>query len=132
MSRTSFMFAISAGVALAVPYLLYARRSRDRSRVFGAGLIVAALIYVGFAIAGGHRTDLLVELGGVVLFAAFAFLGVRHSIHWLALGWVSHVAWDVVLHPADWWYPVACIGFDLVVAGAIIGMSWQGKPPAYP
>ena len=45
----------------------------------------------------------------------------------LALGWAAHVIWDVGMHlhgagaeftPA--WYPAVCIGFDLVVAAAIV------------
>ena len=42
---------------------------------------------------------------------------------WLALGWLAHPIWDVVLHlmgagtsftPA--WYALACLGFDPLVA----------------
>ena len=122
-----FALAILAGVMLALPYVLYARRVRDRRRVFGIGLIVAALIYVVFALVGDTVEGVLIELGGVVLFGMFAFLGDRCSVYFLALGWVAHVCWDVLLHPianssyAPWWYPVACIGFDLVVAAAIVG-----------
>ena len=121
-----FALTVLAGVALALPYVLYARRSRNRRRVFGAGLIIAAFIYVVFALVGGTVEGVLIELGGVVLFGIFAFLGVRGSVYFLALGWVAHVGWDLLLHPiqsssyAPWWYPVVCIGFDLIVAGAIL------------
>jgi signal transduction histidine kinase len=36
------------------------------------------------------------------------------------LGWAAHAGWDLLFHRLDvasyapWWYPVACIGFDLV------------------
>jgi hypothetical protein len=71
----------------------------------------------------------------VALFGILAFLGVRYSAYFLALGWVAHVAWDLLLHPvhvsayAPLWYPVACIGFDLAVAGAVVGASWAGSEP---
>ena len=132
---TQVVLALFAGVVLALPYLLYARRTRDRRRVFGVGLLVAATIYIGFAVSKGNLNALLVELIGVALFGILAFLGIRYSAYFLALGWVAHVAWDLLLHPvnvssyAPWWYPVACIGFDLVVAGAIAGASWPGSEP---
>ena len=113
--------AAAAGVALAVPYVRYARRTH-----FAAGLVIAALVYVVFAIARGTTGSLLIELGGVVLFTAIAFLGIRHSALWLAAGWAVHVGWDLLLHPVDassyapWWYPPLCLGFDLAVAAGIV------------
>ena len=133
MIRHEFVLAVSLGVVLALPYLLYARRVRNRRRVFGIGLVAAAFIYVLFAVFAGTQRDLLVESSGVVLFGALAVLGIRRSAWFLALGWAAHVGWDLLLHPVDvssyapWWYPVTCIGFDLVVAGAILG---AGTPPA--
>ena len=127
MIHNDFALAVFAGVALALPYLLYARRVRHWRRVYGAGLVIAAAVYVAFAACRGTLRETLVELGGVVLFGILAVLGVRYSAWVLALGWVAHLGWDLLLHPvsapsyAPWWYPVACIGFDLVVAGAIVG-----------
>lgn len=124
------MLALIAGVALALPYVLYARRRRG---AYGIGLVVAASVYVVFAGSRGTLKELMLELSGVVVFSILAFLGVRYSVYLLALGWVSHVIWDLLLHPvkvssyAPWWYPVACIGFDLIVAGAIIGAAWRDQ-----
>jgi hypothetical protein len=135
MLGTEFVLALFAGVALALPYLLYARRARDRRRVFGIGLLVAASIYIGFAVFKDNVDALLVELAGVALFGILAVLGIRYSAYFLALGWAAHVGWDLLLHSVDvssyapWWYPVACIGFDLVVTGAIVGASWPGSEP---
>ncbi len=81
MISNEFVLAIVAGVALAVPYVLYARRRRQ---AFGIGLVVAASVYVIFAASRGT---------------------VRESSY------------------APWWYPVTGIGFDLIVAGAILGSS---------
>jgi peptidylprolyl isomerase len=98
---------ILLGAALAVPYAWLARRSK-------LGLILAAAIYVPFA----RRDELLLTLGGVALFTILAFAGPR----FLAFGWAMHIAWDVLLHPhaTPWWYPPLCIGFDVVVAIAIL------------
>ena len=115
------------GVALAVPYVLYGRGAR----VFAAGLIVAAAIYVVFAATRGTFQDVLLELGGVAVFGTLAVLGLRRPLV-LATGWALHVSWDVLLHPigdtsyAPWWYPVLCIGFDLVVAAAILRLKIEG------
>ena len=120
--------ALLAGVALAALYVAWAGRGRTGNRAFAAGLVVAAVVYVGFAIARGTGQQLLLESIGVVLFATLAFLGVRRSAHFLALGWLFHAGWDIALHPvaatsyAPWWYPVVCITFDVVVAAAI----WRG------
>jgi len=129
MTRNELALAISAGVALAIPYSLYALRARHAKRVFGVGLVVAAAAYVVFAAVRASFDGFLIESCGVLLFAGIAALGVRGSAHVLALGWLGHILWDLLLHPAfsyaPWWYPVACIGFDLVVAGAIFARSMR-------
>jgi hypothetical protein len=127
MIRPAFVLAILAGVALALPYLQLARRPRRSRIALFAGLPAAAVIYVVFAAVAGSWRDVLLELGGVLLFTAVAAAGLRWSMSLLALGWIGHVAWDLFLHPVDvsayapWWYPVVCIGFDVLVAGFILG-----------
>src|SRR6188472_4088669 len=130
------LMELGAGIVLAVPVVVLARRSapRDEARIYAAGLVIAALIYVGFAVAGGAEPRwTLIELAGLVPFAALAWLGLRSSLGWLAVGWAAHAAWDTVLHllagtpgfvPA--WYPVVCIGFDLFMAG-VIGLRLTTK-----
>jgi hypothetical protein len=119
-------FQILLGAALAVPLVLYARSRRREDVIYALGLVVAALVYVGFALAAGAGTAVLIaELVGVALFGAVAWLGVRRTALWLAAGWALHVGWDLLLHPlsgpgyAPAWYVRACIGFDLVVAAWI-------------
>jgi len=119
----SALVAVVGGGLLALPYILYARRRR---RALGYGLIVAAAIYVVFAAVAGDVRAVLVEIVGLGAFAAIAIIGIRRSANILALGWVAHVAWDVLFHSmthsgyAPWWYPAACIGFDLVVATDVL------------
>ena len=96
-------------------------------RALSTGLIVAAAIYVGFAVAWGTRNWVFLELSGVIIYSIFVFLTYRFSPYWLAAGWGFHPAWDVFLHLlgeghtiAPYWYVVACISFDVLVAVYIL------------
>ena len=124
------LFDFLIGAALAVPFSVIARSlSENRANlVYAAGLILAALVYVAFAAAGGASTMWLAfEVCALLLYAVLAWVGLRRSIIALAIGWAAHVAWDLVVHVrgagAQYtpdWYPWVCAGFDLVVAIAII------------
>ncbi len=119
---------IAAGIALALPYVWFATRPRVSRFLIGGGLVVAALIYVGFAVFGGADARWLgVEVAGVALYGAFVALGYRLGARWLAAGWGAHVAWDVLLHEqgpgaayTPHWYPEVCLGFDVAVALAVV------------
>ena len=126
---------ILLGALLAAPLVLAARGRRVERQIYAAGLVVAALVYVGFAAAAGAGTAALArELIGVALFGAVAWLGLRRAAIWLAAGWAAHVGWDLLLHPlseagfAPAWYVRACIGFDLALAAWIaLGMDDGGR-----
>lgn len=131
------LIPIVLGAVLGVSFVLGARAwTRGTGRLpLVVGLLVTALIYVGFALAAEDRNrSLVVEAFGVVLFGLLAWLGLRRSLWWLSVGWLGHVAWDVGLHldrtlaavPA--WYPLFCVGFDLVVAGYLLGPASQPRP----
>lgn len=99
-------------------------------RVWGLGLVIAAAIYVAFALIGGAYNYLPMELGGVVLYGAFAWLAVKHNLLWLAAGWALHVGWDVWLHSEEATafvppgYTDMCIGFDIAIAVYICWVVW--------
>jgi hypothetical protein len=124
--------AIQALVPVVIAFLLsrfvgdFAGRS-----VLAIFLIMAAGSYQGFAIMA---SDLLgagsiwapVELVGGVVFGTMALLGLRGSHWWLAVGWAAHPIWDIVLHYfgpggsfAPESYVIACLSFDLLIAGYI-------------
>jgi hypothetical protein len=118
------------GALLGALYVVAARAwaLRAERRVLALGLVVTALIYVGFALSSHvDSSTFLLEAGGAALFSLVAWLGVRGALWWLAGGWVAHVAWDVGLHfdrnvmLVPVWYPLFCVGFDLMVAGFILG-----------
>lgn len=114
-----------------------AGRSPDRTaHLFAHALVVAAFIYVAFAMASMESAWLAVEIAGLLIFVGFASLGLKRSLSWLWLGWALHILWDVGIHlvaeasfvPA--WYPVLCIGFDAVVSYHVYRMQSTHKQSA--
>jgi hypothetical protein len=109
--------------------LIYALRKMKNGRFkkFAAGsLVIAALVYIGFAAVGisveaASSNWLLVEILGLFIYTFFAYAGIKIAPWFLAVGWIAHILWDVGLHfgagaafvPA--FYPPVCIGFDLVL-----------------
>lgn len=117
------MIWLPAGIILAFVFIFLAR-AFDQRKVFAIGLVVAAFIYVGFAVSGGASAGwIVVEVLGVALYGFAAWLGLRVSPWWLVIGWGAHPVWDVGLHLvgtgrefAPGWYAIICISFDTVVA----------------
>ncbi len=127
------------GVALAIPYVLVGHRLGDRSaRLWWAGgLVLIALIYVGFPLRrGAPLPDVAFELCGVLLYGAAAVLGLRGDRAWLALGWTLHPIWDIGLHNssetalAPMWYVWACLAFNLLVAAYLWRVARTPLDPA--
>jgi hypothetical protein len=109
-------------------FIFWARRLRlERElRLYALALVVAALIYLGFAASGAANFAwLALELTGLLVFTLFALAGLKISAWILAAGWAAHAAWDLILHKladADFvpaWYPLVCLSFDLLLAGYI-------------
>jgi hypothetical protein len=126
------LLPILVGAVLGGLFVAFARaRQAGTARVLALGLVVAALIYVALALGGKGREWLVIELAGVGLFGGLAWIGLRASLWWLAVGWVAHVAWDVGLHldraqaVVGAWYPLLCVGFDLVVAGFVVSAALE-------
>ena len=129
----------------ALIYLARHRGVQREQRLLANALIVAAIIYVGFALVWGDSSWLLIELAGVPAYGLFYWLAYRQSFYWLALGWSAHPAWDIFLHltgpghdVAPAWYATACISFDFLLAAYIVASAnrWQnaadkapGEPP---
>ena len=70
---------------------------------------------------------LALESLGVFSYGGAALAGLKLWPWLLAIGWTAHVGWDVLLHlngaGAEYtppWYPWLCVGFDLVLAGAVL------------
>ena len=117
------------GLAAAWLYIRIATKRPEHShRWFSIGLVVAALVYLNLAIVAQAPTAaVLTELGGVILFAGLVWIASGRSSFLLAIGWLLHPIWDVVLHVsgsgADYapeWYVWACISFDILVGVHLI------------
>jgi hypothetical protein len=140
---SAILYSLSGAVAGAVVIGLLARQAADqgnrrRLALYALGLVGAALIYVARAAAAdvgpGGRGHLPVEALGLSLFTLLAALGLARWPALLALGWAGHALWDLLrgAHAAyiPAWYPPACGGFDLVVAGYLAWLLW--RRPAKP
>jgi hypothetical protein len=124
------------GALSCLAFILVARRLglRRETTIYAFALVAAALIYVCFAVAGRAPFSwVALELGGLVLFSSVALLGLRIGLWALALGWAAHAAWDVLLHKfldarfVPEWYPVMCIGFDLLLAAYMVARLRAGQ-----
>ena len=131
------MVPLLAGALLASALLVLCRRlgPRGARRMLAAGLVIAAVIYLGFAAWAGTARWLALESAGVLLFGVPAWLGLRRTRFWLAAGWALHPVWDLWLHGSPGaafvpsWYPVLCVGFDLVVALYLLGPTPGASTP---
>lgn len=122
---TILWIIIGGAAAAALLWCLRKTKAGTHPKTYANMLVIAAIIYVGFAFFGGALEWAYIEVIGVVIFAAIAAAGLKFSYWLLAVGWAAHVLWDVLLHSPEttpfvpFWYPAACIGFDLVLAGYI-------------
>lgn len=119
--------AVSCLVFIFLARLLSPKREL---KLYSITLIITALIYVGFTLRGATTGWLVVELIGAVVFTVLALVGLKFSALLLAFAWAAHSAWDVVLHKlfdvafVPDWYPLACLSFDLVLAGYLVGQAF--------
>ena len=120
------------GALACAAFIFAVRRLAPRAefQIYAAGLVIAALVYVVSAVAGGAPGGwLAVEFAGLVAFTLFALPGLKRSALPLALGWAAHALWDLLLHAdavthaggADVhivpdWYRLVCAGFDFALA----------------
>ena len=123
-------FGALAGAIAAALFILAARRVSRRGELhaYAVGLVVTAVAYLFFGlIYGAPARHLVVEMAGAVIYIAVAVAGRKRWPALLALGWSTHVAWDLFLHHAEGpafapeWYPLLCVGFDLFLGGYIAG-----------
>jgi hypothetical protein len=130
------LFLVGALLALVFARLVRIAAPRLRVELLAAGLIVAGMIYVGFAALAGDPAGLRVELVGLALVLVVVLPAVlTRSPALLTLGWVLHPVWDGAMHtrglggyaPAG--YVAFCVSFDLVVA-VLIATGRVGLPAA--
>jgi hypothetical protein len=118
---------LTGAVACGLFIVLARRLNAERElRLYALSLVIAALVYVIFTARGATLRWLVIELAGLAVFTLLAWLGLKVSALILAFAWAAHAAWDVLLHKLQNvafvpdWYPLACLAFDLLLAGYII------------
>jgi len=125
------LLEIISGIIAAAILVFFVKKNKISFWRFA--LVIAALIYVGFALIAKQWDWLSIEFGGVILYSFFVFLSFKYSILFLALGWALHVLWDLLLHfngspgYVPEWYPGICLGFDLMVAGYLVWLFFRKK-----
>lgn len=119
--------AVVAALSVVAVRKVLPRRERW---LWSVSLVGAALVYVvAAAIRADRSSELLVEVVGATTFGLVAVAGWRVSAAVLAVGWAAHALWDLLLPrfiETDFiptWYVVACMGFDLVVAGYFVRVA---------
>lgn len=121
------MIDLAIGAALAGLTIWFFNRvgHKQERRGYAYALIVAALIYIGFSLRSERVAWILIETGGLAIFAPLAVWGLKRSPWFLVAGWAGHTVWDAGLHFAGdtpfvpRWYPVVCITYDLIIAASI-------------
>ncbi len=109
--------------------LLFLSRSfqaKVEIRILSISLVVAAIVYIVFALVWGNSNWFFIELIGLMTYGLFVWLSLHHSTYWLAIGWLLHPLWDVCLHLlgpgnaiAPESYAIACISFDILIAAYV-------------
>ena len=96
----------------------------DRERSFySTVLFVIATYYVLFAVMGGSRRTLLIEIAIASGFVLFAVLGFKGSLWLVAAGLIGHGVFDFlrpkfIANPGvPHWWPGFCLAFDVIFGG---------------
>ena len=100
-------------------------------KLMGRSLVIAALVYVVFALIAWDMQWFMIELLGVPIYGFFYWISTKKTIYWIGIGWLFHPVWDVFLHlygpghgVAPEWYAIACLSFDFIVGGYLL---WRYK-----
>ena len=126
------MIELVLGILAAVITIGFIRRKAVQSErgSYATVLIVMAIVYVAFPLWTRDLEWVLIETAGLAGFIVIAVLGRKVSPWFLVVGMFAHVIWDMAHHAnvsaafVPQWYPTACFGYDLLVAGYI---AWRIK-----
>lgn len=119
---------LAIGITLAgLTILLIQTLSLENNhKMYAVALIIAASIYLGFSLLSQNTTWIFTETVGTITFSLIAFIGVKFSPWFLAMGWLIHPVWDLLIDNhklttfVPYWYPTFCIGYDIVIALYIV------------
>lgn len=121
--------ALLAGavLGLATDAVVLALPRQQARRLSGAGLAATGGVYLGFGVADGRRSALLVQAGELLGFTTLAAVAVqRDSPGLLGAGWLAHPIWDALHYQGRGptrvrpWFPAFCVGYDLALAAPLL------------
>lgn len=121
--------ALLAGavLGLATDAVVLALPRQQARRLSGAGLAATGGVYLGFGVADGRRSALLVQAGELLGFTTLAAVAVqRDSPGLLGAGWLAHPIWDALHYRGRGptrvrpWFPAFCVGYDLALAAPLL------------
>ena len=103
----------------------------DAALVYALGLILIAAVYIGFAVADGRRTVIIVECGVAALFVLIAAASVTGTAWLLVLGFAGHGLKDLWQHRSRYvantrWWPPFCLVVDWIVAAVLVALIVVG------
>ncbi|MBT8448380.1 MAG: hypothetical protein KJO69_01735 [Gammaproteobacteria bacterium] len=115
---------IMLGLFATIPLVVYAHRINinQAAQVLGRGLIVAASVYVIFAVIWGDISWIGVEIAGLLIYSAFYLVPSKRIMLWVGTGWLLHILWVLGWHNfgpgavySPLWYVFVSSGFNLVI-----------------
>jgi len=135
MTSMEVAFHIILGLILGTIYLSYAKQYPAKEDLLWKwGLVIAAFIYILFALLWGDLEWVAIEIAGVLIYGLFYLLSNKFGLTWIAAGWLLHPIWDIGLH---WygagshigpeWYTIPCLSFDILVGIYILVRIGKGK-----
>jgi hypothetical protein len=97
----------------------------DPATVYALGLILIAAVYIGFAVADGRPTVIIVESAVAAVFVLLAAAAVTGPAWLLVLGFLGHGLKDLWQHRSHYvantrWWPPFCLVVDWVVAALLV------------
>jgi hypothetical protein len=97
----------------------------DPATVYALGLALIAAVYIGFAVADGRPSVIVVECVVAAVFVVLAAAGVTGSAWLLVVGFLGHGLKDLWQHRSHYvadtrWWPPFCLVVDWVVAAAMV------------
>ena len=97
----------------------------EPATVYALGLALIAAVYIGFAVADGRPSVIVVECVVAAVFVVLAATGVTGSAWLLVVGFLGHGLKDLWQHRSHYvantrWWPPFCLVVDWVVAAAMV------------
>lgn len=127
------LLGLLLGVALAVAAIFLVRRLNGEPWMYAYALLVLPIVYVVFALVDGYGEvagkELLAGLPWIIAGIVLLWFKVPYATVMVGAFWILHAFYDVVhddlfINPGvPDWYPVACLGTDVVIGGYLL---WLG------